>query len=179
MNNNKSINLAIAKKRNTSRISDKNIKYLRLFAISFLTIVGLFSATLFIIIATSPISKLREERSAIESSFSNSNTQYGKYVLTKSRLSKVDSLKKSRNDFATTYDILEREKPVSLNFVSINITEDSMQLGIESASVNDLENYLEYIQTKAEDKTLPSNVIADSITYDSQDNNFRAQLYFN
>lgn len=179
MNNKKTINLAIAKKRNTSKISDKNIKYLRLFAVSFLSIVGLFSVMLFIIIATSPIGKLREERSAIESSFSNSNTEYGKYVLTKSRLSKVDSLKKSRNDFTSTYDILQREKPVSLNFVSINIAEESMQLGIESASVNDLENFLEYIQTKAEDNSLPSQVIADSITFDSQDNNFRAQLYFN
>lgn len=170
--NEQKINLLIDTKGSGYAKLLTKLRVLRAIAIGFLFFVGASSMMLFLMIAFSPLPRLKQEEGRLTQSITSGENQQkmDKYFIISSRLKDINMLLAQRPDIVKTYEIIERTLTGSVRVNFIDITDKTVGLNLQSRSLGDLEAVVKNL------KNIPEKpyqaVTLSGITYNVSNNTY-------
>jgi Tfp pilus assembly protein PilN len=165
---NRSINLLIKPKASELNLDAKRIRFIRILAVALLFGVATTSVILFIIIAFSPLPRLREEEKALQSELSSPTSLFTKYALLKDQIKLIQQTLSKRQNLTNTFNELDSIVPVTLRLQSYAIDAKSMKIVLIGSSITDIESFIDIITKKAQERVFFGNLKLASIVLDPQ-----------
>lgn len=159
------INLAINRNKTSSFLSTVKVKKIRLFALTFLFVVGGLSAVLFLIIASSPLQSLRQQEQEAASTLNANQAKFGKYLLIKNQLASIQSLLDTRPNLSASIDIFISLIPAEITVSSVAVTEKTLAFDVTTQSLSAIETFFTKIHEKVANNEVPSSISTSPIAY--------------
>jgi Tfp pilus assembly protein PilN len=175
---NTEINLAIRKRGETRVISAKRIKKIRFVAVGVLFLVGVLSSGLFLIIASSPLQKLRDEEKQNEADLNSYQEIHAKQLLVSSQLASISQLLATRPDLRNKIDTVLQMIPPGVSVSDLSIDEKKISMNVTTSSLKALDSFFQAIAGNAATKQIPEEVTTSAIGYSATTNAYSMQITF-
>lgn len=157
--------------RNYASIITK-LRILRLIAISGLFLIGAFSIMLFLIIAFSPLPRLRQEeqRYIADLKTGENRVKMDKYYFINSRLRDIDKLLSQRPNIVASYELIEHSFTPTTTVNFLDITDTAITLNVSSPNLADVEQAIEKLQQQVKNNKRIKSLTLSSISFDAKQN---------
>jgi hypothetical protein len=160
---NSRINLLGQKKQKLDNATIRRLKIFRMVAIGMLFCVSAFSIILFILIALSPLPALKEQEQQSLTTLSGYHPQVAKLILVDDRLKTTFQLLSQRPNFNKMFNAVSEKMPSGLIVTGLTIEGENISVTVSSASLPDLDTFLNNLLTAAESKKDFSKVILTTL----------------
>ena len=150
MSNN--INLLENKKKLISVITKTTSQLLRFSAVSLLFIVSVSSIILFILIALSPLPKLKQEEHLTMTTLSQYHTGMLKLFLIKERTSLIDKVLSKRMLYDIALDDIHSKLPDGVEVSSFSVEKNTLSLTVSSKSLELLNTFISNLTNSVNEK---------------------------
>ena len=173
---NKGINLLGSKKKSNIAPAVKKLKLLRLIAVCMLFIVTAFSITLFILIALTPLPKLKEQERISQTNLLNFSADITKLQVVNDRLASISDVLSKRPTYDKKIDLIKSNLPREITIRSLTIEKNSISLDVSSQSLLFLDTFLnKLISDSGKDKDF-SQIKLTSLSREESDNSYHLGL---
>jgi Tfp pilus assembly protein PilN len=163
---NNTINLLIPEKHNPELI--KRIKILRVISLSFLFIVVLVAISVFFLVLSSPLPKLRKEESAAVQQLSLLRSKSGKLFLLRERLSRIDNIVNKRQDFNHMIGKIQTTLPADVTIEHLKMNDGLLSVTVNSPSLLPINTFIANMTTLKSEDTLFSSLTLSNLAYDEE-----------
>lgn len=164
----KGINLLASQQKKDNTLLLKRLRIVRFIAMGFLFVVGSTSVVLFILIAASPLPKLKQQENAALVTLNTLHPRLGKYMLIQNQLDDIGTLIKTRTYFDQTYDTITAQLPPSVQLKSFHVDKGSLTIVLEGSSLDDIDIFLKNIKKLIAEKKQFSSAILNGIATNQQ-----------
>lgn len=147
------------------------LRVLRVVAIGLLFLVGTASIMLFLMIALSPLPRLRAEEERLTDTIKSGSYQskMDKYFIISSRLKDINTVLAQRPDVVKTYELLESTLAGSVKINFLDITEKNISLNLYSNNLAELESVTTNLREIPEYTKSFKAMTLSGIAYDKED----------
>lgn len=172
------INLAIRHKVTSRLLSASQIKKLRLGAIILLFTVGVLSVGLFLTIAASPLTSLRQQEQDAGNTLKRYQSQFGKQLLVRSQLESIQSLLAARPNLGRSIDTILAIIPPGVQVSTVAISEKEISMNATASTLDQINVLFTAILEKVAAKEVPSTVTTSGIAYSTVTGEYSLQITF-
>ena len=169
------INLASTTSESVSQQISPHIRTVRYIAIGILFLVATTSVVFFILIATSPQSRLKQEESDSQATLSKYNTEIVKLLRAQERLTTIDSIIKQRPSVTNMTESVGGKLPSEVTLQAFKVKGKTLTVTVGSNSLTSIDNFIN--QTKDAVKTKEyARVVLTDLSVDAQHGEFVATV---
>jgi Tfp pilus assembly protein PilN len=139
---NEGINLLEPNKNSSPVGFVRHIQKMRIFVISLLFLVSVFSVILFILVTLSPLPALQRQEEELQQNLLQSKSDITKLALLNERTTAIQSVLNKRASLDQTIGLIEDKLPQDTTFTAIQGDNKSMTITVESTSLQSLDTFM-------------------------------------
>jgi len=168
---NNGINLATNTQQVQSKAASEKIRTLRFIAIGVLFVVASASVIFFILIATSPLPKLKEEETSGLQSLGRHHSDIAKLSILKERSETIQKLITTRPPMSKINQTIMSKLSEGVAVQTFAVKSNIVTLTVTSKSLTQLNTFIENMIRGSQQKEF-SRVVLEDLSVDSQDGQF-------
>lgn len=172
------INLLHANRTHHSPILERRVRIFRTISVTFLFLVGVLSACLFIMSNFSPLPSLKAEEEELLAQFSRDPLRKSadSYFLTKVRSEDITKLLQGRSRLMQAYNAMTGNITESVTLKSLKVDRDSSMLSITSGSLGEIERVISEVKKLPESDQSIETIALSNILFDGSSGQYSVTI---
>lgn len=155
-------------KRETSKISAKRLKYLRIASIVIASLVALTSVALFITTRQNSLESIKAEQNSLLQNISSLQEKAAKLNFLSDRLRNVESITNERKNYIKTVSAILDGLPSDVLTTSLTLDKNEVLLTVSSSSLSSINEFLNNTIEVAQEKHLLRDLIIENLAAQSR-----------
>lgn len=176
---NEGINLIDSNKKNTPIFFVHQMLTMRIIVVGLLFIVSVSSVILFILVDLSPLPTLQRQEQSLEQNLSLSKSDIAKLILVKDRTNAISQFLTKRQELDQTIGVIESKFTGNITVTAIQVSNTGTTISVESASLEDLDNFLNGLITLVQQKKAFSQVTLVNLAYNQTNGEYEVSVHAN
>lgn len=171
-----SIDINLVNKQTSEGSRDIRLKKIKIISFAVLIIVASLSVILFLINLRFSVNYVQNQQNRIIQELSAYDKTTSKLFVLNQRLSDINSIKKERKQYQEKTDLLFKKIPGGVKIQDYTIDESGASMNLTSASLLDLDTFLNYLLGLSKSKKINS-IVLDQLS--SAENGYSMKIIIN